>query len=189
MEIKGKVHCFFEEWKDIRGFEGRYQVSNFGRIRSVNHYAKIKNGNTRIVVGKILKQWKTCNGYMFVKMWSNGKRKNLAVHRLVAMAFIENPNNFLLVNHKDEIKNNNIFFNLEWCNHSYNALYGTCQTRLNKYKQKSVEMLDKNTKEVVNVFNSMKKAAETLGICKEQISSVCRGKRKTAGGYLWRYRL
>lgn len=70
MEIKGKVHCFFEQWKDVKGFEGFYQVSNLGRVRSVNHYANIGNGNKRLVTGRILKQWKSCNGYMCIKMWN-----------------------------------------------------------------------------------------------------------------------
>ncbi len=188
MEIKGKVHCFFEQWKDIEGYKGIYQVSNLGRVRSLDHYVKTGHNGERLVKGRILKQNKTCNGYLFIKTSKKYGSKHLAVHRLVAKAFIENSNKFPNVNHKDEIKHNNIVTNLEWCNHSYNALYGTCQERLNQYKQKSVEALDKNTKEVVYVFKSMKYAAETLGIYKEQISSVCRGERKTAGGYIWRYK-
>lgn len=182
MEIKGQ-----EQWKDIKGFEGRYQVSNLGRVRSVDHYANISNGNKRFVKGRILKQWKNCNGYMCIKMWNNVKRKNFVVHRLVAMAFIENPNRLPDINHKDEVKQNNVVTNLEWCSHSYNALYGSCQDRLRKYKQKKVNMIDKNTNTILKTFNSMKIAGKEMGIHKEQISSVCRGLRKTAGGYFWRY--
>ena len=188
MEIKGKVHCFFEQWKDVKGYEGVYQVSNLGRVRSLDHYVKTGHNGKRLSRGKVLKQDLTCNGYLFIKTSKKYKSKHLAVHRLVAKAFIENPKDLPDVNHKDETKHNNIATNLEWCNNSYNALYGTCQQRLTKYKQKPVEMVDKQTKNVVGVFNSMKEASETLSICKEQISAVCRGKRKTAGGYIWRYK-
>ena len=184
MDIKGKVQ---EEWKDIKGFEGIYQISNYGNVRSVNHYVKTGNNGMRLVKGRILKPFKTCNGYLFIKTSKKYGSKHLAIHRLVAITFIENPNNYPNVNHKDEVKDNNVFTNLEWCNHSYNALYGTCQERLRQYKQKRVNMIDKNTGTILKTFNSMKIAAEQLGIHKEQISSVCRGERKTAGGYKWRY--
>lgn len=195
MEIKGKVYCFFEqgettkmeEWKDIKGYEGLYQVSNLGRVRSVDHYANISNGNKRFVKGRILKQWKNCNGYMCIKIWNKDKRKSFVVHRLVAIAFIENPHRLPDINHKDEVKQNNVVANLEWCNHSYNALYGSCQDRLRKYKQKQVDMINIETGKVIKTFESMKKAGAELNIHKEQISSVCRGLRKTAGGYFWRY--
>lgn len=190
MEIKGNVHCFFEqskeEWKDIVGFEGSYQVSNLGMVRSLAHYVKNGHGR-RLVYGKILKPYKSSHGYLFVALGK--KAKHRSVHRLVATAFIQNPQNLPDVNHKDENKSNNVSSNLEWCNHSYNALYGTCQERLRKYKQKAVEMMDKDTKIVIKTFESMKIAAESLGIHKEQISDVCRKKRKTAGGYIWRYAL
>ena len=190
METKGKVHCFFEqskeEWKDIKGYEGLYQVSNLGRVRSLDHYVKNGHGN-RLVHGKILKPYKSSHGYLFVALGK--KAKHRSVHRLVATAFIQNPQNLPEVNHKDENKSNNVSSNLEWCNHIYNALYGTCQERLRKHKQTAVEMIDKDTKIVIKTFESMKVAAESLGIHKEQISAVCRKQRKTAGGYIWRYAL
>ncbi len=188
MEIKGKVYCLFEqeEWRDIKGFEGLYQVSNMGMVKSVTHTVKSGKNKQRNVMGKILTPWKTKHGYLHVSL---GRSKKVAIHRLVAIAFIDNPKCLPDVNHKDENKANNVASNLEWCNHSYNALYGTCQERLRKHKQTSVEMIDKDTKIVVKTFESMKIAAESLGIHKEQISAVCRKKRKTAGGYIWRYAL
>ena len=77
--------------------------------------------------------------------------------------------------------------NLEWCNHSYNALYGTCQERLRKHKNTPVEMVDKTTHKVLAVFESMKVAMRETGVNKVTISMVCRGKRKIGGGYIWRY--
>lgn len=178
MEIK-------EEWKDCIGYEGILQVSNLGRVKSCSRLVKIGNGHFRKMSGRVLKPYISSNGYAFVK--AGRISKHLAIHRLVAKAFIPNPNNLPCVNHKDENKQNNIIENLEWCDHSYNALYGTCQERLRKYKQKAVQQIDKDTGSVIQTFESMKIAAETLGICKEQISDVCRGDCKTAGGFFWRY--
>lgn len=186
MTINGKVHCFFEqeEWRDIKGLEGHYQVSDRGRVRSVNRIVRAGKNKQRKTNGRILVQWKTKHGYMHVNL---GRRGKGVVHRLVAMAFIPNPNNYPNVNHKDEDKTNNAVQNLEWCNHSYNALYGTCQERLLKHKNTPVEMIDKGTHKVLAVFESMKKAMQITGVNKVTISMVCRGKRKIGGGYIWRY--
>ena len=186
MTINGKVHCFFEqeEWRDIKGLEGHYQVSDRGRVRSVNRIVRAGKNKQRKTNGRILVQWKTKHGYMHVNL---GRRGKGVVHRLVAMAFIPNPNNYPNVNHKDEDKTNNAVQNLEWCNHSYNALYGTCQERLLKHKNTPVEMIDKGTHKVLAVFESMKKAMQIPGVNKVTISMVCRGKRKIGGGYIWRY--
>lgn len=181
-----KVHCLFEEWKTVDDFDGIYQVSNMGRVKSIDHVVKNGRGK-RIAKGKILKPHKSCHGYLFVKTSKKFGSKHLAVHRLVAKAFLDNPYNYPDVNHKDEVKDNNVVTNLEWCNHSYNALYGTCQERLLKYKQKKVNMIDANSGKIIRAFDSMKSVEEELGICKTQISMVCRGKRRTAGGYIWEY--
>lgn len=187
MEIKGKVHCMFEQWRDVKGFEGVYQVSNLGRVRSVSHYVNIRNNNKRLVIGRILKQWKTCNGYMQVKTSKKYGSKHLNVHRLVAIAFIDNPENLSIVNHKDENKSNNLVTNLEWCSKSYNSLYGHTQEKLRHHKVKAVRMLDKNNNKLLAVFDSMITAEEQKGVSASQISGVCRGIRKTAGGFKWEY--
>lgn len=105
-----------EEWRDIKGYEGFYQVSNFGDVRSIfadEHYR-----------AKILKPHKQLNGYIFVNLWKDKKPKHKTIHRLVAEAFIPNPHNYPCVNHKDEDKQNNRVENLEFCTHSYNMNYG-----------------------------------------------------------------
>ena len=109
-----------EIWKDIKGYEGLYQVSNMGRIKSLKRKVKNKNGY-RIANEKIIKPvlTDTCK-YYAVGLHKNKKRKTLLVHRLVAINFIPNPNNYTEVNHKDENKQNNNVNNLEWCNHKYN---------------------------------------------------------------------
>lgn len=173
-----------EIWKDIKGFEGLYQVSNLGRVRSLDHYVKNGHGN-RLVHGKVLKPYKSSHGYLFVALGK--KAKHRSVHRLVATAFIQNLENLPDVNHKDENKSNNVSSNLEWCNHSYNALYGTCQERLRVYKNTPVYMIDKNTRQILRKFESMKMAMEQTGVNKVTISAVCRGIRKIGGGYIWKY--
>ena len=107
-----------EEWKDITNFEGLYQVSNLGRVKSL---PKVGSGGHN---GIILSQSKDKDGYLLVYLYANRKKVACKVHRLVAKAFIPNPNNFPQVNHKDEIKDNNCFTNLEWCSPSYNNSYG-----------------------------------------------------------------
>lgn len=114
-----------EIWKSIPGYEGLYEVSNTGQIRSLDMYVKVGFGAYRLQKGKVLSPAKDKYGYLVVSLTYNGKHKTIKVHRLVAQAFIENPDNLPEVNHKDEDKTNNIVENLEWCNHKYNMNYGT----------------------------------------------------------------
>ena len=105
-----------EIWKDIPGYEGLYKVSNLGRIKSLG------NGKTR--KENILRLTKDKYGYLYITLSENGKLKKFKVHRLVAMAFIPNPNNYTQINHKDENRSNNRVENLEWCTQKYNNNYG-----------------------------------------------------------------
>lgn len=118
-----------EIWKDIKGYEGLYQVSNLGNIKSVNRIVRFKNGY-RCLPEKILKISSFCNSkYMQVNLSKNSKIKTYSLHRLVAETFIPNPNNLPCVNHKDENPQNNCVDNLEWCTHKYNSNYGTLKKR------------------------------------------------------------
>lgn len=105
-----------EVWKDIKGYEGKYQVSNLGRIKSLSYR---NTGISKILVPKINK------GYYEIGLYLNGIRKMFFVHRLVALTFIPNPNNLPQINHIDEDKTNNCVDNLEWCTQAYNNIYGT----------------------------------------------------------------
>ena len=96
-----------EEWRDVIGFEGLYQVSNLGRVKTIERIFTDSKGREYKIISQIKQIFKTKNGYIRVKLWKNGKSKNFLVHRLVAIAFIDNPNNFRCVNHKDENKENN----------------------------------------------------------------------------------
>ena len=110
-----------EEWKSIPGYEGLYEVSSYGRVRSLDRY----DSRNCLRSGCILKQKNNGNGYLICSLSKNGIVKNKYIHRLVAEAFIPNPSNIKDVNHKDEDKTNNIVDNLEWCDHKYNCNYGT----------------------------------------------------------------
>lgn len=115
-----------EIWKDIKGYEGLYQVSNLGRVKSLKRILKHKTtyGGIYTVKGKILKP-KEDKGYYRYSLSNNGKNKLFFAHRLVAEAFIPNPQHYLIVNHKDENPHNNKADNLEWCTIKYNVTYGT----------------------------------------------------------------
>ena len=120
-----------EEWKPVDGFEGFYAVSNLGRVKSL--------GNDKSRKEKILKPEKTKKGYLRVNLYRNGKMKHFAVHRLVAEAFLPNPEGFEQINHRDEVKDNNCVSNLEFCDCKYNINYGTHNERVAAARSKSVE--------------------------------------------------
>ena len=111
-----------ETWKWIDGYKNMYQVSNFGNVRSVDRdvYCEVSPNKLQRILGKVLKQGANHKGYPIVYLSKNGKQKTIAVHRLVAKAFIENPLSLPQVNHKDGCKTNNYVNNLEWCDNSYN---------------------------------------------------------------------
>jgi len=150
-----------------------YSVSNLGNIR---------NDNTN----KILKGKQSNNGYLYVDLWINNKPKQIAIYRLVAEYHVNNPNNFSVVNHIDENKINNISSNLEWCTHIYNLHHGTAQKRKAVSKQVKVKQFTKNGK-FIKEFGSCKDAEQSFGKTSSNISNCCKGRLKTAYGYIWRY--
>lgn len=178
-----------EIWKDIKDYEGLYQVSNLGNVKRVN-LCNIKKSH-------LLSLKKDKKGYLYVTLSKKGKQKAKKVHRLVAEAFIpkievkkyqnESINYEKLdVNHKDEIKTNNCVDNLEWCTHSYNTHYGTGIKRMGERHRSKVVQIDLDNK-IVKVWDSIKEAALNLNISKQGISACCRKKSKTSGKYKWRY--
>lgn len=118
--------------KPIKGYEGYYEVDSFGRVFSVERMVKV-NDNGRAyekqVKARQLKQWMHNNGYKMVSLTKDGKSISYYVHRLVAEAFIDNPNRYPIINHKDEDKTNNFVENLEWCTNEYNVTYGTAREK------------------------------------------------------------
>ena len=119
-----------EEWRPIEGYEGLYEVSNLGRVRSLDRYIKYSNGNIHLHKGKMLSPTKDTVGYLKVGLYCNGKYKMFSVHRLVAQAFIPNPDNLPQVNHRDENPSNDNVDNLEWCDAKYNLNYGSRQDKV-----------------------------------------------------------
>ena len=169
-----------EEWRDIEGYSGLYQVSNLGRVKSLNY--------NRTGLEKILKPIKDGKKYLCVNLCKQGKQKHHKVHRLVGQAFIDNPNNYPQLNHIDEDKTNNQITNLEWCTAAYNNNYGTrtkrsAASRINHPKH-SKQVLCVETSVV---YLSTNEVERQLGFGHSHISSCCRGKRKTCGGFHWRY--
>lgn len=128
-------------WSDIRGFEGLYQISEKGEVRSRPKTIYRRNGVSMFIHERIIKQTFINSGYKIVNLHKGGKLYHFLVHRLVAEHFLENPYNLEQVNHKDENKLNNAVENLEWCSRSYNATYGTCEER-----RKRTRILNNNGK-------------------------------------------
>ena len=140
-----------EIWKDIEGYEGLYQVSNKGRVRSVARVVTWKNQSVKTYKSRIMKSREKF-GYCYISLYKDFKSKEYRMHRLVAEAFIPNPNNLPEVNHIDENKLNNEIENLEWCTRQYNNSYGTRGKRIGATKRKNSLncSLEKHTSEREN---------------------------------------
>lgn len=176
-----------EIWKDVIDYEGLYQVSNLGRVKSLDMKLTYKrhNGNTfRTRKGKILSTAKMRNGYLRVEMSKNANHKLNLVHRLVAQAFIPNPNNYEQVNHKDGNKENNNVSNLEWCSCEDNMKHAW-ENKL--YKGRKVAQYKDG--KLIAIYDNVVKATRTLGYKNvgQNIGKVALGKRKSAYGYQWKY--
>ena len=173
-----------ELWKPVVGFEGLYEVSNSGEVRH-------KNGcNVKQCVNK-----KKYTNYRYVNLRKDGKNVRASVHRLVANAFLANPLQKEMVNHKDENGENNNVDNLEWCDRSYNAKYGSSYGKIIKSltgrvseKRKPVNQFEKNGV-FLRTYASESEAAAAVGGAQSNISSACKKAygKKTAYGYIWEY--
>lgn len=171
-----------EVWKDIKGYEGLYQVSNKGRVKSLSRVAS----NGRRIAERILKPYKNRGGYLQVNFYKDGKLINHYIHRLVATAFIPNPENKPEVNHVNENKENNNANNLEWATRKENNNHGTRKERMAKTHSKPVIGISLDGKSYL-YFNSAKDAQRLGRFNHGAISDCCRGKRKTHKGYIWNY--
>ena len=165
-----------EIWKDIDGYEGLYQVSNLGNVRSMNYRG---NGSVRNLKAKRMGE------YLGVTLCGRGERKYLYIHRLVALHFIGGYRDGLTVNHLNEDKRDNRAVNLEWCTQKENDLYGTGRERSNKSHKKPVEQLDTRGNTVC-IFGGANETRE-VGFHPSLVTACCKGRSKTHGGYRWRY--
>lgn len=173
-----------EVWIDISGYEGLYQVSNLGRVKSCERYV-IHYLGKRKIKESILIQTNNKN-YYTVTLAKNNTRITKRVHRLVATHFIENRNHYLEVNHLDGNSLNNSVNNLEWCDRSDNQLHAFRLGLQKPHNEKSILMLDEYGN-ILNTFKSSKEAERQTGLCHSNISKVCTGKRNHVGGYYFKY--
>lgn len=176
-----------EVWKDVVGFEGYYQVSNMGRCRSLDRIVPCKKNGERKIKGHIMRLHKnSTNDYLCVGLCKNSKYTQMLVHRMVAIAFLNNPNNLPEVNHKDENPKNNCVNNLEWCTSKYNANYGTRKDRLSVLPRKPIIQKDL-LGNFIKRWDFIKQASDELGIDQSEIIRTCKGRKESYKGYKWEY--
>ena len=189
-EIDKRLIGLNEIWKDIEGYEGLYQISNLGRIRSldVRTYQRNKFGKFQYVLhkGKVLKAQKQRNGYLTIDLHRKGQFKRQTIHRLVAEAFIPNNDNNKYINHKDNDILNNKVSNLEWCTQKYNIKYAYDYGNKIPPNMRSINQIDNNGN-IIATFISMQEAERKTNIRSANISKCCRKLRSRAGGYKWEY--
>ena len=211
-----KLSNEIEVWKDVKNYEGYYIVSSMGKVKSLDRIVLGKNGVSSFRSGKlksnVIDRW----GYLLVLLSKNNKQKLCRIHRLVAEAFIPNPENKPHIDHINTDKKDNWVGNLRWCTRSENMNNPLTKEKcreMNKGKHRSEEtkkkisesgkgrILSEESKkkigkgngklvyciELEKIFESTCEASRELGISQSSISLVCRGKRKTAGGYHWEY--
>lgn len=165
-----------EIWKDITGFVGLYKVSSLGNVQSLNYN---RTGEIRL-----LKPIPNKKGYLQVLLCNGKIRRRMFVHKIVAIEFVPNEKQLSEINHINEIKADNRAINLEWCDTVYNNNYGTRNKRLSK----AINQLALSG-ELINTFEGIREAERVTGIRNQSISQCCKGKYKTAGGYIWEYSL
>lgn len=163
------------DWKDIIGYEGLYQISNCGEVKSY-----VRKG------GDKLKQVVDHQGYKSVVLCKKKVKRRFKIHRLVAKAFIPNFYNLPVINHIDENKSNNKVNNLEWCDYSYNNSYGSKPKKQTEKLGKKIIQFNKEGN-FIKLWDSALLIQKYLGINNSNIIQCCKGKRKTAGGFKWRY--
>ena len=172
-----------EEWRDIKGHEGRYQVSNIGNVRSVDRTTIKSDGVVQRSKGKVLKKWLSSTGYWGVRI---EKREHVIIHRAVAEAFLPKKEGCNVVNHKNGVRTDNRVTNLEWTTFSGNTLHGVYTTK-NIKSQLLHPMRKVVCIETGKIYDSMALAAREVGGQVQNIYHVCKGTFPTAYGYHWRY--
>ena len=165
-----------EIWKDVIGYEGLYQVSNIGNVRSMNYRG------TGIVKNLVPKK-NNCG-----RLWVDLKGKSFLIHRLVAYAFIPNEHNYPEINHKDENPQNNCVENLEWCTGEYNKMsYSNKNVRRGAWKNTTPVLQIDSSGDLVRRWKDSRTIALSTGMSQWSITQCCNGKRKTAYGFRWQY--
>ena len=180
-----------KQWKQIPGYEGLYEVSEDGDVRSVAQFTRFHNIRTRKTPRR-LRPFKTRDGYMRFTLSNRGVARHMSAHRIVALAFIPNDEGLPQINHKDENPLNNKVSNLEWCTGKQNCNYGQHRQRISqrlKFKHhlaKPVARLDDDGN-IIETYPSCNEAARRMGVRSENISRCCIGRYKRVCGYKWQY--
>lgn len=179
-----------EIWKPIKGYEGIYEVSNTAKVRSVDRFVRGINNYVRFIKGRYITPHLTNNGYFLCDLYKDNKRKNYLLHRIVAEAFIPNPQKHKVVNHKDSVRTNCLPSNLEWCDMSYNHKYSydnnNRREKMNWKKgkdnklSKPIIMKDLDGK-IIKRFDSISCAERNTGISNNRIVACLKGRTKTCG--------
>lgn len=183
-----------EIWKPIENYEGLYEVSNHSRVRSLDWYQTrySRNGKEYLTLhrGRILKTRLNPSGYPYVNLYKDGVMTSKVLHRLVAIAFIPNPDNLPCINHKDENPANPSISNLEWCTYSYNTRYGTGTKRqVEAFKRSGGNCKKVLCVETGEIFRSCREAADFAGVTPQAVNMALKHKNrcKRAGGYTFVY--
>lgn len=183
-----------EQWKDIKDYEGLYQVSNYGRVKSLERAIErvTRWGNVDVlrISEKIKKITKNNKGYSTVNLCKNCKSKHYLVHRLVAQAFLSNPEQYNEIDHINENKDDNKINNLIWCTHQYNNTKGIQsregRRKTSKQRMRPVKQYDMYNN-LINTYDGIRLAEEKTKVNNRSIIKCCQRKIKTAGGFIWRY--
>lgn len=189
--MKQQITEIAEEWRDICGYEGLYQVSNLGRVKSLARSVSMASDSKSIrpyAYGRkerILRPG-NCRGYRNVRLKKDGRGRTVYVHRLVAESFIDNPNGYLEINHKDRDPANNNADNLEWCPRLYNAHYDGAVERQHAKIRKCVRQFSLNGRQIAE-YQSVCEASKETGISAGSISRAARGILSQTNGFVWKY--
>lgn len=175
-----------EEWKGVVGYEDYYEVSSLGRVRSKDRvfYHPAGHCGRKFQKGRVLTESISWDGYAYVMLSVQGKRKRCRVNRLVAIAFLDNPDELPVVNHIDEDRLNNCVDNLEWCTHGHNSNHGNCRRNISIGRRKPVVSIDKDGN---RTWYDSGKSAEAFGFSRTKITACAKGKSKTHRGLRWEY--
>lgn len=177
-----------EEWKSIKGYENRYQVSNHGRVKSLARIIEADDGFERHYREKYLKlKPNKARGYVAVRLYDDeGNYKHIEVHRLVALHFLSNLDGFPIVNHIDQVRDNNHVDNLEWCTYAHNLLHKGAHRRSREKIKKKVFQYSLDG-EFVRAWSSATDCAREMEIERSGISHVCNGHRLHHAGFVWKF--